>query len=509
MIQKDNYLTALNVAQDLAARKINLTARPSTVLGELLDLSASCSTMKTTMPVTLTGNPSPNNQMLIRSPEDRAMDVECNTSIYNNDSQHDLKLQAMADDIAPFVTSHISFARNVVAPLVGDFSGKILKFLEVARPLDPVSQFNIRQRDIPEILQDESFLSSGLSNYQPKVPEWINFPRNLEVPDDEAYYQNLVNVGNDRQNALIAKWLAPLGAGFVKAVYCRSFSDMECRDDYTPKPGGSELQSLFMLNDPGKYSNPYDSMDHALAVYLIATRLIVEVQSVKGMSLLKYKEEMRAVIDYAGSIVMSGLAAAKRQVEGQVLVSEAVLSKKQITVNKPIYQAWLAAGGCPEVLLGMLVSGQVQYSVTGVDEVKDKLTRSWQNYVMLAQADIKGELRKRFASFVQAEALLSLDEQSETEKEYFVGKAGLKDKIAAKIIAELNCLGDAAIDNVYDTALRLVAKCRFFYTSAYQILREMEEVAKTNPGIDPREASLLSAITYLALYFDEQIEVVQ
>jgi len=127
--------------------------------------------------------------------------------------------------------------------------------------------------------------------------------------------------------------------------------------------------------------------------------------------------------------------------------------------------------------------------------------------VMLAQADIKAELRKRFGSFVEAEALAGLDEQSEMEKEYFVGKSGLKDKIALRIKSELECLGNGALDNVYETSLRLIAKCRFFYTSAYQILDEMSEVAKSNPDIDPREAALLSAITYLAYYYDAQIVV--
>lgn len=502
MLNQTTYLNALTIAQELAEKSITIGARPSSVLGELVDLSVSSSTTKTTDLTGITVRSGNNNSLLLLTPEERACNVYSNTGDFCEQSQHSLKIQAMADDIAPFIVSHISFARNTVAPLVGELADKLTKFMETSRPLDPVGQFEIRERTIPELLLDESFMSDGLEAYEDLTVNFASFPNVLDVPGDDAFYQNLVNVGNERVNGLVAKWLLPLGLDYIKLVFTRTFSNQP----YAPTTSTADITSGY-LGDPGQYNNPYDSLDQALATYLIATRLMADVQSVKNMSLVEYKTAMRAVIDYAGSVIHKALRTAKRQINGNVIVSEAVISKKQLTVNKPVYKAWLTAGGKPEILLGMLVSGQIQYAVEGVNAIGDKLLRQWENFVMLSQASIKAEFQKRFACFIEAEALASLDNQSALEKEYAEGKMGLKAKIAESIKAELDCLGTHAMDDLHYTALIVVAKARFFYTSAFAILEQMMLVARENPNIDPREAALLSTITYLGEYFEEQITV--
>ena len=91
------------------------------------------------------------------------------------------------------------------------------------------------------------------------------------------------------------------------------------------------------------------------------------------------------------------------------------------------------------------------------------------------------------------------------EAEYKEGKSGINAKILTLVKQELDCLGDCAMDDIYGTALLLIAKCRFFYTSSYLMLKEMADVAKENPAIDQREAALLgAAIAYLATYFVDQ-----
>lgn len=52
---------------------------------------------------------------------------------YDNTSQHSLKIEALADDIVPFITSHLSHARNTVAPIVTDLTEKLFKFKESAQ----------------------------------------------------------------------------------------------------------------------------------------------------------------------------------------------------------------------------------------------------------------------------------------------------------------------------------------------------------------------------------------
>ena len=504
MIQRNSYLNAVQTAKNLEDRKIALSASQSSVLGELMDLSCSVTTTvaNTTLARTVTANTSA-NAIRVTTPEDRACEVGYTTGNHDGPSQHSLKVQALADEIAPFVASHISFARNVVAPLVDGYANKLAKFMETARPLDPVSMFDIRQKEIPEILLDESFMAGGLEQYANIDATHIPFPKAIEGGADDAFYASLSNVGNERQNALVGKWLATLPPNFIRNLYLDTFVIYE---ETSPERGAGEYLGEY-IGDPGRHNNPYDTIDHALGLYLIATRLMATVQSVKGMSLIAYKQKMRLVMDYTGAMVMRGLKAAIRQVSQNVLVSEAIISKRQVTVNAPVYQKWLAEGGCPEAILGMLASGNIQYNVAGVNEAKETLIRQWNNYVMISQASIKAEMHKRFMEYACAEAILMLNEPVALETEYCQDKPGIKDQIADKIKAELQKHAHNAMDDVRVTALHVIAEARFFYTSAFRILEQMMEVAKTNPNVDPREAALLSTHRYACEYLMAQILV--
>ena len=219
MISQDTYLNAVPMAQELEARGIRLKAAPSTVLSELIDLSVSPETIQSTMPKTLLGNPATQiDTMYTADVQYRANDVAWITGAGGEQTQHDLKIEALADDLAPFVRQHISFARNTVVPLITSFADKLTHFMQVARPLDPASLFEIVQRDIPAIVQDESFVAGGLENYTGKYMDWVQFPGMLELSDDPAFYDNLMDVGNERQNALVKEWLNTLPEGYVRAI---------------------------------------------------------------------------------------------------------------------------------------------------------------------------------------------------------------------------------------------------------------------------------------------------
>ena len=497
-ISKETYLSASAIAEDLHNRGIHLVASQSSVLSELIDLSVSPETIQSTMPKTLIGNPGiSTTPTYMEDPEGRADTVFYATHGYEVQSQHDLKIEALADDISRYVQQHIGFARGTVVPLVSSLADKLSHFLQSAKPLDPVSMFEVVQREIPAIVLDESFIAGGLENYTGKFMEWSSFPGMIDVSDDPEFYSGLMNVGNERQNGLVRQWLLGLPPDYIKQIFIRVFSNQQ----YSETDKASEC----ILSDPGKYSNPYDTIDHALAIYIMGNRLMNEVQPAQGVPLMKYKQAMRDIIDYAGNMLVAGIKTATRQIEGRTLVSEAVISKKRIVVNKSIYKGWLAEGGAPEILYGMMASGNIQYGIDAINAIKEKARSQWGLYIALTQTEIKADMRRRFRAFVESEVLNGLNELSELEKDYMAGRSGIKDKIAQMVHAELDCLGDGAMDDVYHTALLLIAKCRFFYTSSYLMLKEMGEVAKENPDIDQREAALLgAAIGYLSMYFADQ-----
>lgn len=56
-------------------------------------------------------------------------------------------------------------------------------------------------------------------------------------------------------------------------------------------------------------------------------------------------------------------------------------------------------------------------------------------------------------------------------------------------------------------ALELVAGIRFDYTPAKMILTDIDQTLKSSPDVDVREAALVAAANYLALYLAGQISI--
>jgi hypothetical protein len=183
-----------------------------------------------------------------------------------------------------------------------------------------------------------------------------------------------------------------------------------------------------------------------------------------------------------------------------VLVCELNTNARKAYVHEGLYNSWLNEGGSPEALLGMLVSGRPHYSLSAISENKDALCRAWEQYVSLSQASLCEEQRRRFTVYAEAEVLAGLSELSELEQEFLIEAPNHRDLVQKRVRAQIEHLAHRIMDDPLHTALHLVAKGRFGFTAAYDILQKMEQAAKENPEIDPREAALLAAVDYIGRY---------
>lgn len=506
MIKSSTYLNAVPLAREINAMGLTVTARSNTVLSMLNEASAgmfdaaTADSSTTNLPYVL-GNPKLAQQMH-RTANERADDVAYATSDTNESSEHSKIVLQVADQISPYITSHLSAARNMVAPLVIDLAEKLHRFV-TSKPIDPSSLFCINKRVVPLIVQDESFMSD-LEPYQNATASWTGFSKQLDIPDEDSFYEALVDVGNDRLNGLIQGWLGEKGLDFIKAVYALIFAQ---RWEYEQRYPQFDWRELSITHDPSRSDNLYHVMDMNLAVYLISTKLLSQVAPSSNYPLALYKEEMRHAADFAASHVWRVLKVLSRQHEQKMVVSGIDVLKKEITVHAALYEAYLANGGTPEVLLGMLVSGNRLFTMDAIQEQQEKLKTAWQQYVVLSQADIRQTITRQFLIYAKDEVIRGLDDLTPLEEEYALTYPQYKAKIANLVDAELKKLDHRAMEDIDHTALHLIAKCRFYYTSAYAILYEMQVVARENPDIDPREAALLSTIKYLAEYFADQIYV--
>lgn len=509
MLTRTTYLNALTAAQRLAGRNIALTARPSTPLGQLLAASCSVEAAPTTSVAAILSNPTTIARLqdagLGKDEDFRANEVEYVTSDKEGEpSLHSRQQGALIDDLKPYVLSHISTARNTVLPLVADLAGKMEKFLQEANPTDPMSQFTIDQRLVPALLLDEVFLNDELNGYtgtQYAVPS-MSIEFTIDVTPE--YLMSLVNLSSDRLNGLVQDWLRTKPAKFLEYLW---YANFDCRDS-----GHGEVVWDYALYNKrnGKTAGVFDALDTALGCYLIARRIMLEVPSMnlKG-GLAEFKDMNRKMIDYAGAEVMRCLRVIGRQIEADTVVSEIDPIKKRVVVNRNLYKDWLERGGKVETILGMLISGRPIFSGSALLDSQDSLLNQWNAYVMLTDSERRDEMRKRFLSFVTNEAMFGLDNLTELEKDFVAQNPDFKQRAMKAIEEQLEHLHHRLMEDLWHTALHVIAKGRFYYTSAYDILREMAEVEKSNPNVDPRDAALLSAISYVLAWAADQTEIVK
>lgn len=514
MIRQTTYFNAANFARKLEASNQVLRAKDSTPVSELIDLSASCFTTREANNAMFHPNRVANQRLhsaLTGGPvtqlteQDRANEVFLNTTMNfkegQSETQHSLKIDALATDLAKFIQAHISHARTVVKPLVLDLLAKMDEYQRSAKPEEPAGRFCIEQGQVPAVLLDETFLAMGLENYVGVKKDPARFPAAMAKPES---LMEIINLGNERLNKMVQAWLQEKDPQFLEFVFIHEFGAYVDLAQPQWKNFKEKYRSLSQYHT--EPASVYDRLDVALATYLLSTGLMEHVQKTP-LSLTDYRSHLRKVIDYAGVSVLRCMATINGQIQSQIMVTYAEPSKYRMAVHKEIYQAYLTEGGCPEALLGMLVSGEVTYLKKIIHEKKEPLCRFWENYLMLAESGIRKTYLENFRQFVINTVLNSMEELTESEKEFTQNVPDLKSKVFELLKAELTKIDHRLIEDLPHTALHAVAKCRFYYTSAYTILNGIQEVSKQNPEIEVREAATLSAIAYLAEYYATQLSL--
>lgn len=494
MITQTLYKQAFTVAKQLEAEHIKLKPREDTPLADLIEHCLGYTdTQSSTTSHQKQVNVFPNQDIPATSKtvNDMAIFVDGYTNNYNELTLHSNAIIEYAEALAPLIQSHISFAKNVVAPASIELAEKLHGYIERMRGIDPSAQFDIIQGVVPEILADEAFMSMGLNSIvNLNTIKESGFTISIPEEDNQDVLSMLL-VGNERVNNMIQVWAAQQKEGFFEKVYTENFLKKDSGDRHTY---GLDTWSLGS-------KNCYDVINLALAVWLIAYHLRQNPKAVKGITAAQYDAELYNLMEYAGVILLQHRDKAIQQITNNILVAEGNVYKKCVVVHKYIYLEWLKQGGCPEALLGMLVTSNFSYDATTALSRCEALAKSWANYVSMTEYERENTLKTGFISYLETEILQAINNPTEAEKEYFAEFPEAPQTIVRLMKEEINRLSPHLLNDVEHTARHIVAKCRYYYTASYDILTEMVELHKKNPNIDPHEASLVSVIKYLVNYF--------
>lgn len=480
MIRSTLFTSALPIADALAQSGCALSIKPNMVLTELVQLSS--------LPYDV---PLESDEQIAQYP---LLLESATVGSPTELSEHSKAQDAIITDLSKAVQAHISFAKSVVKPHVMNYGDQLKHYLENFAPKSALAEFNIDILDIPVVLKDESFIDS-LSAYKGKESLTPDLKFRLGEKTQDELLQ-LVCVGHERTDQQILEWLSTLSPDFLGNVWASLFTTLEAK----------ELISFHGLT----VLNVFDKINYDLAVYLLSRKLYDQVEdTTDNTSLSAYKNTATQYRDYAGAALVEDLRKILMLTTTRMLILEANPMKKTVRVNGAVYRPWLESGGSPEVILGVLISGRTGFSQGVIDERKEDYLKEWSSYTTFQTIRENENGFKYFKEYLVNAFNASLQDLSADESEFISKNPGYYSIVQQRLAAEIDQMRPDDMAVCYDVALKIVAKCRFYYTSAYNILSDINEAGKINPDVDVREAALLAVINYISDYLADQILVVQ
>ena len=370
MIDRKSIITSASLAEHLATKGFYIASKPNTPLADLTNVAEY-----------ITGNLS----MHDGQSRDLSDEIDDNrylmeTATYYEDmtyggmdspSKNDISFDAYIDQISKHVKAHVSFAKNIVKPVIMDYAEKVIQALEAQPKLSPYADFCIDPVNLPDVLFEKAFYNA-LKIYKGKVVLKPREPIALDAKTTDEILE-LMSTGDKTLDDLIK-------------VFALQFNEKEpdilvaIYDNFFRSPNANFTKVI--TYDIVMGLNIFDKANIALVIYLIAQRLFNSVdESAKGMSAATYSNIVAEIRDFAGTLLYQAVDQVENYQKTNIIIVETNADRKQCKVYEPNYQKWLDNGGSPEVIFGVLLSGRRSYSEATINTFIDEIKKSWDSYV--------------------------------------------------------------------------------------------------------------------------------
>lgn len=406
-------------------------------------------------------------------------------------SPHSTASDAAVDMLSSVVTQHIKVAKETVLPIVKDVTEQVIAYDTTLKLYDAMNDITIKMFK-RTALMDTAELLDMLDNYKGASAIRPNFVTFSSKSKDEILL--LCMTGSKNLDNEILQHLSSLDDMDITSIYNSMFNYVNAEVNIT------ELVA----------AHGFSLFNTALIGFLVARRLYDQVDpEVKGMTLPVYKSTVAAIRDYCAVLLIQALESIENSARTELIILRLDRRNKVIEVNDVNYKKWLESN-TEEAILGTLVADRAYFTAPMILQYKDTLVQGWTNYktyLTLKRTQENDQNIRNFMSKMIYDGVHAPESLSDIEQEYIKTNASHAEtakKYADEFVANLS-IND--MDNLPEVCLALVTKCRFYFTSAFDILNGMHEVEKVNPHINPREAALISVLYYITDYFVDQIKV--
>lgn len=397
--------------------------------------------------------------------------------------------------VSKAVLTHVSNAKNIVAPVVMSVANKI-----IARCQDEL--VNVKTYAVIPVFLPAPMLNEGFKDSIEKAQGGVyadpeRFLK-LKMGFSAEEVLALMLTGSSEYDEKIKEWFQSKGNSFFEKVWTGLFQD----------PESSTVKESFSMIK--LFEDKNDGLDTALAVYLLARNLFENIPENTGLTLVEYRRIVAEYKDAAAIRISRGYAAYLAQEQAGILVVDHDEVTREIKVNGATYTNYINDAGKNEVILGAVVTGPstIPYNVNVVKQDQQQYLDAWDRFVAFENAERRNRAIVQFKNICISSFLNDLSTNLSTfEQEFCTNNPGHIGR-CSEILPELvETITTEDIADPYSVALKLVCKARFYYTDAEKILSTINLVSKENPNIDVREAALIATTEYLIDYITDQMKV--
>jgi hypothetical protein len=412
-------------------------------------------------------------------------------TVSNEETSHDANLDGFIHDISKAVGNHISYAKNIVKPVIVEYVEDVQK--SVGQVLSPSSQFKISMIELPKPMQNAGFETS-INKYAEKP--FIAPTSELHLGEIAPQgILELMLTGSKEYDEGVKEWFVNKGDQFFMDIWNNLFRDFK---ESKPTTAFTITECL----NSGK-----ELVDYALAIHLLSRKLYDEVPEDTKMELPQYRDLVAQYREVSGSKLNNEYIKYASVLKNKTLVAFIDSDSKGLSVYGPVYREWLKAGGCNEALLGMLVGRETIFNQSLFDEAKEGFIKDWNTYSLFSKTAEKNNEFNRIKDVLTISFAKILETMSSTERETVASMPAFTQTVANIYKQELEKLKTADIADIFNVCMLLICRARFYYTDAEKILVGINSAVKADPNIDVREAALLSSIEYVVDYISDQMRL--
>lgn len=473
MIRQDSITQAYAMAEKYAQRGVRIAPRPGTPLAEAVLASI--------------GYDAANDETIDHL--SLAISKFTRTQDLDNPTPHAVVMDQIVQLLSRSVTSHIKYARSVVKPLVVEYGESVEHALEAYEPSLPSSQFNIISYEMPALISDVSFMMP-LERHRGNMPVQ---PSKVGVlaPATGDQILEMMLTGDPTVDEDIKAWYTTQEPSFFEGLWAGFFSDQQ-----------NDVKVLDY--DDILPMNVFEKAYSGLSLYLLSNKLYNEPPEGTPLTLADWNERLSEIRNYGAALFTQALIRYEKMLRTNLMVLAVNSSRKYCLVNGVVYNQWLKEGGKPEILFGMITANQVHYTTSAVTQNAEEFLRSWANFVSIYKSREINERFDVFKSILTSQFAALMNHLTDEEKEFIEIASDYNGEVTKRFKKELESVRLSDMETIYDTALRLVCRARFYYTDAEKILSNINEAIKLNPNLQVREAALIATIEYICDYIGEQ-----